>query len=124
VSSYLARAAEKLRQQGSLAAVHVFVLTYRFRTDEPQNCVGILVPIGEPSDDTWVLTRGALAGLQAIFKPVFRYQKAGILLTLLSDKATQQGSLFDDEATRARSARLRGCENMRPATPKPSVIMP
>jgi DNA polymerase V len=77
VSAYLARAAEKLRQQGSLAAaVHVFVLTYRFRTDEPQNCAGILVPIGEPSDDTFVLTRGALAGLQAIFKPGFRYQKA------------------------------------------------
>jgi DNA polymerase V len=52
-----------------------------------------------------VLTRSALAGLQAIFKPGCRYQKAGILLTLLSDQAVQPGSLFDDAAGRARSAR-------------------
>jgi DNA polymerase V len=106
VSTYVARAAEKLRRQASVAAVvHVFVHTNRFKDDEPQYNAGRLVPLPEPSDDTLVLTHYALLGLKAIFRPGYRYKKAGIMLTLLSDKAARQGSLFDDPEARVRSAR-------------------
>lgn len=106
VSTYVARAAEKLRRQASVAAaIHVFVQTNRFNDDEPQYDAGRLVPLPEPSDDTLVLTHYALLGLKAIFRPGYRYKKAGIMLSLLSDKTTRQVSLFDDPEARVRSAR-------------------
>ena len=86
VASYIARAAEKLRQQGSAsAAVYVFVQTNRFKTDEPQYSCGVTVPMVDPTDDTMLLTRAAFQGLAAIYRQGFRYKKAGVMLTLLSD---------------------------------------
>ena len=107
VASYVGRAAEKLRQQGSVcAAVHVFVQCNPFRPEEPQNNAGTTVALIAPSDDTLALTAAALQGLKAIYRPGFRYKKAGIMLTLLSDKGIQQGSLFDATEERPRSAAL------------------
>jgi len=107
VASYLASAAEKLRRQNSVAgAVYVFVLTNRFKEDEPQYNAGITVPMGDATDDTLVLTSAALRGLAAIFRPGFRYKKAGVMLTLLSDKGARQATLFDDPVARARSEKL------------------
>ena len=107
VASYIARAAEKLRQQGSAsAAVYVFVQTNRFKTDEPQYSCGMTVPMVDPTDDTMLLTRAAFQGLAAIYRQGFRYKKAGVMLTLLSDKAGRQETLFDDPASRAKSTRL------------------
>ena len=107
VASYLASAAEKLRRQNSVAgAVYVFVLTNRFKEDEPQYNAGITVPMGDATDDTLVLTSAALRGLAAIFRPGFRYKKTGVMLTLLSDKAARQATLFDDPVARARSEKL------------------
>ena len=107
VASYLATAAEKLRRQKSAAgAVYVFLLTNRFKEDEPQYNAGITVPMPDATDDTLALTAVALKGLAAIFRPGFRYKKTGIMLTLLSDKATRQTTLFDDPTARMKSERL------------------
>lgn len=107
VSTYVARAAEKLRHQGSVtAAVYVFVLTNRFKETDPQYGAGHTVPLPVPSDDTRVLTQAALQGLKTIYKNGYRYKKAGITLTLLSDKQIQQGTLFDQPAISVRSAQL------------------
>ena len=107
VATYIARAAEKLRQQGSVsAAVYIFVQTNRFKTDEPQYSCGVTVPLVDTSDDTMVLTRAAFQGLAAIYRQGFRYKKAGVMLTLLSNKAGRQETLFDDPASRAKSTRL------------------
>ena len=107
VASYLASAAEKLRRQNSVAgAVYVFVLTNRFKEDEPQYNAGITVPMGDATDDTLVLTSAALRGLAAIFRPGFRYKKAGVMLTLLSDKGARQATLFDDPVAREKSEKL------------------
>lgn len=107
VASYLATAAAKLRQQQSSAgAVHVFIQTNRFKAEEPQYNAGITVPLAEPTDDTPVLTHAALKGLEAIFRAGYRYKKAGVLLTLLSDKNSRQSTLFDDQAAREKSTRL------------------
>lgn len=107
VSTYVASAGEKLRKQGSEAAgVYVFVLTNRFRPEEPQNNTGRLVRLAEPTDDTVALTRAALAGLKAIYKAGYKYKKAGVLLPLLSDKVLRQETLFSNELVRVRSSRL------------------
>ena len=107
VASYVAIAAEKLRRQGSVcAAVHVFVQCNPFRPEEPQNNAGTTVALVALSDDTMALTAAALRGLKTIYRSGFRYKKAGIMLTLLSDKGVQQGNLFDAPADQARSAAL------------------
>jgi DNA polymerase V len=107
VASYLATAAEKLRRQNSAAAaVYVFLLTNRFKEDEPQYNAGITVPMPDASDDTLALTAAALKGLAAIYRPGYRYKKTGVMLTLLSDKAARQTTLFDDPVAREKSERL------------------
>jgi DNA polymerase V len=107
VSTHVANAGEKLRRQGSEAgAVYVFVMTNRFRPDEPQNNAGRIVPFTEPTDDTRLLTKAALRGLKAVYKPGFGYKKAGVLLTLLADKENRQETLFSDAPVRIRSEKL------------------
>lgn len=107
VATYIGRAAEKLRQQGSVSgAVYVFVQTNPFKENESQYTAGLTVPLLNPSDDTRALIQVALKGLRAIYRTGYRYKKAGIMLTLLSDKATQQVTLFNETGGGRRSARL------------------
>lgn len=95
VASYVGIAAEKLRQQGSVAGmVQVYIRTSPFRTDLPQYSRGLNVPLSEASGDTLLLTRAALWGLRRIYRPGFEYQKAGIALMNLSDARHQQLGLF------------------------------
>lgn len=107
VATYMARAAEKLRQQQSVcAAVYVFIQTNPFKEGEPQYGAGITVPLIDTTDDTLALTSAAIQGLATIYRPGFRYKKAGVMLTLLSDKANRQAVLFDDPVSREKSAQL------------------
>jgi DNA polymerase V len=107
VASYVSRAAEKLRAQGSVsAAVQVYIQTNRFKESDLQYSEGLLVPLPDPTDDTRLLASAAILGLGLIFKPGYQYKKAGIMLTLISDKAKRQQTLFDDPLQRAQSAKL------------------
>jgi len=107
VAAYVDRAAEKLRQQCSVSgAVYVFVQTNPFKENERQYNAGLTVPLPDPDDDTRVLIQAALRGLKAIYRTGYRYKKAGIMLTLLSDKAARQGALFSGPGGGPRSARL------------------
>ena len=96
VATYIGRAAEKLRRQGSRAgAVQVYVRTNPFKEDHPQYQRGLTVPLPEPADDTRLLVRAALLGLRRIFKPGYAYQKAGVMLMDLTDARHTQAALFD-----------------------------
>ena len=107
VASYVERAAEKLRRQGSESgAVYVFLETNRFKEQEPQYNAGKTIPLAVPSDDTRLLIQAAMRGLKTIFRPGYRYKKAGIMLTLLSGKGERQETLFDNPVENARSSRL------------------
>jgi DNA polymerase V len=106
LASYLSRAAEKLRHQRSVAgAVYVFIQTNRFNKDEQYNA-GLTVPMSEPTDDTLTLTAAALAGLEVMYRSGYRYKKAGVMLTLLSDKHARQASIFDNLVVTQRSTKL------------------
>ena len=99
VASYTARAAEKLRRQHSVtSAIQVFLQTNPHKADEPQYHPNIIVPLIEPSDDTGLLASRALMGLRQIYKPGYRYQKAGVMLLELSDTKTSQPDLFGPSA--------------------------
>ncbi len=95
VSTYLARAAEKLRRQGSVAqAVQVFIRTNPFNENHPQYQQAITVPLTQATSDTVRLTRAALWGLKRIYRPGFAYQKAGVMLMDLHSAGQTQGVLF------------------------------
>jgi len=97
VSLYMARAAEKLRSQNSVAgAVQVFIRTNPFKDDHPQYQAGVTVPLPSPTSDTRRLTRAALFGLNHLYKPGYAYQKAGVMLMELRETGHEQGMLFDD----------------------------
>jgi DNA polymerase V len=99
VSLYMARAAEKLRAQNSVAgAVQVFIRTNPFKDDHPQYQAGVTVPLVSPTSDTRRLTRAALMGLKHLYKPGYAYQKAGVMLMELREVGHEQGRLFDDFA--------------------------
>jgi len=104
VTTYVTRAAEKLRGQASLAgALQVFIRTNPFKPAARQYQRGLIVPLAMPSDDTLQLLRAAHAGLQHIYQPGFAYQKVGIVLTELIPAAQRPRTLFDDPAAQARS---------------------
>jgi DNA polymerase V len=107
VATHIARACEKLRAQSSVAAmIQVFVRTNRFKPSEPQYSPSIAIGLVEACDDTLVLTEAALTGLGRIFKAGYRYKKAGVVLSGISEKAQQQHSLFDDRSWNHKSAEL------------------
>ncbi|WP_163558625.1 Y-family DNA polymerase [Halomonas sp. NO4] len=105
-----ARAAEKLRGQGSLArAVMVFLRTNPFLTHEPQYSSRLVVPLARPSDDTPKLLRVVRRALAALYREGYRYQKCGVMLLDLVDRERRQLSLLEvaqSEAQRQRSTRL------------------
>ncbi|MGY8624363.1 Y-family DNA polymerase [Chromobacterium violaceum] len=94
VSHHAARAAEKLRAQGSTARmVAVSISTSPF-SDVAQYRGYIVVPLVQASDDTIEITRAALAGLRAVFKRGYLYHKAGIVLMEIGSRGVVQSDLF------------------------------
>src|ERR1700730_2525706 len=97
VSTYMARAAEKLREQESLASrISVFVRTNGFDEDAPQYTNEFTIDLLYPTGFTPELIKQALAGLHAIFRPGYRYKKAGVSLSKITPLPVIQPDLFGE----------------------------
>ncbi len=105
LTTHLARAAQKLRQQHSVAGtVTVFLHTNRHRRspargNEPglpakQYYGSRTVQLPTPTSSNAELATYALAALKSIFQFGYAYQKVGIMLSDLSPDNQQQTSLF------------------------------
>jgi DNA polymerase V len=93
VTEFASRAAQKLRQQNSHACnVLVFIRTSPFRPD-PQYSRSFTMPLRRPTADTALLVAAALAGLRYIFRPGFKYAKAGVMLLALQPDTLRQQEL-------------------------------
>ena len=104
VANFTTRAAEKLRKDESVASsLCVYIRTNPFREDDPQYQRSMIVPLGQPSDDTMKLVNAALTGLKAIYRSGFRYKKSGVLLMGLQAKGSVQATLFDNPEMQVRS---------------------
>ena len=104
VAYFTTRAAEKLRQDGSVASsICVYVRTNPFKENEQQYQRSMIVPLGQPSDDTTALISAAIKGLKKIYRSGFRYKKTGVMLMGLQPKEAIQPTLFDDSVAQARS---------------------
>ena len=96
ITLYMSRAAEKLRKQGSCAgSVFVYIRTSPFKLDEPQYGKGLTIPLPIPTDDTRQLVKIALWSLKRIYKPGFKYAKAGVMLCELVSANEVQPDFFD-----------------------------
>lgn len=96
VASYIAKAAEKLRAQDSLAgAVQVYIRTNIFKPEAPQYQRAVTVPLPDATADTRVLTLWALRVLRRIYRPGYGYHKAGVMLSNIVPRVNQQYSLFN-----------------------------
>jgi DNA polymerase V len=95
VSSYISIGARKLRDQGLAAAnLHVFLSTSRYRTDIPRFSGSRMAVLDEPTACTATLIRAGMRELERLYKKNLPYNKAGIMLTGLSDAAVRQRNLF------------------------------
>jgi DNA polymerase V len=104
VAYFATTAAAKLRQDGSVAAsVCVYLHTNAFKEGEPQYQQSKIVPLSQPSDDTTVLVKAALAGLKQIYRGGFSYKKSGVMLMGLQPKGSVQPTLFDNPVEHAKS---------------------
>lgn len=93
VSEFSARAAEKLRRQGSLAGeLLVFMHTSPHRPG-PQLSRSVTVPLRRPTADSRVLTKGAADGMRLMYVPGYQFTKAGVYLMDLQPAGVQQGEL-------------------------------
>jgi DNA polymerase V len=105
--AYTTRAAEKLRDQHSLAGgIQVYIRTNPHKEEAPQYQPTILLPLFEPTDDTRLLCHAALSGLRKIYRDGYAYQKAGVTLTEIIAAASKPRTLFDNTAAQQKSATL------------------
>jgi DNA polymerase V len=101
VTEFASRAAQKLRlQNGHAGQVLTFIRTSPFRTQDLQYSRSTVVPLRRASSDSRDITQAALLGLQAIYRPGYRYAKAGVMLLDLrpADLVQQELALDDDVA--------------------------
>ena len=106
ITEFAGRAAEKLRRQNSHAGqVLSFIRTSPFRLQDQQYSRSVVVPLRRPSADSQAIVQAALAGLQAIYRPGYRYAKAGVMLMDLSpaDRVQQELPLDAEENLADRS---------------------
>ena len=95
VSNYAARCAEKLRSQGSVAStVGVFINTNTFREDLEQYTNYHETRLVTPSNSTVTIVSAANEALQAIFRPGYRYKRAGVVLTDVANDSPVQVDLL------------------------------
>lgn len=95
VATYTARAAEKLRAQGSVCKrMRVSIRTGMFNPDEAKYAKGALLELPYPTNDTLLLTRAATDAAERVYRSGFRYSKAEVLLLDLRQPGEFTHDLF------------------------------
>jgi len=97
VSTYTARAAEKLREQESLTTrITVFLRTNAFHQDAPQYSNSFTIDLPHPTAFTPELFTYALGALRAIYQEGYSYKKAGVELSRITPMPVVQPDLFGE----------------------------
>lgn len=96
IAAYIATAAVKLRKQhSSTKYLTVFLMTNRFRDDEPQYHNAATVELPVASDNTEELMHYAEQVVDRLFREGYRYKKAGVMMTGLVPTSQVQTDIFD-----------------------------
>ncbi|MFZ2540820.1 MAG: Y-family DNA polymerase [Gallionella sp.] len=107
VIAYTTRAAEKLRDQHSLAGgIQIYIRTNPHQDNAKQYQPAMLMPLFELTDDTRLLCRAALSALRQIYRSDHAYQKVGVMLTEIIAATARPRTLFEDVAAQQKSTSL------------------
>lgn len=111
VSTYAARAAEKMRRQKlATANLVVFLETNSFRQQDAQYHASQTVRLQVGTADTANIIRAALSGLAIIWRSGYRYKKAGVMLLDLVPASRVQPALFDRPDDQRSLSRMRALD--------------
>ena len=111
VAGYCLNASEKIRSESLVAkSITVFIRTSPFQSSFGyySNSKTIDFPIG--TNDSIEIVKTALIALESIFKNGYRYQKAGVLLSGLSE-ATNNKNLFSSEKDEKINSLMKSIDN-------------
>ena len=107
ITEFACRAAEKLRKQGShTACIMAFIRTSPFRKQDPQYSRSASIPLPSPTSDSAHITQAANAIVKRLYKPGFKYAKAGVMLMDLQPATREQLTLDFDETMPENRVRL------------------
>ena len=108
VADFAARCARKLREEGTAALeVTTFLYTNRFRTDLDQYFPSATVRLQTAASNSQEIVSAALRALHTIFRPGYRYKKAGVTVGNIVPADAVQASLFGfDPDLRSRNDRI------------------
>jgi DNA polymerase V len=107
VTAYITRAAEKLRQQDSLArGLMVYIRTNPFSEWQPKYERSITVPLPEPTAATRVLVKWGVKAVKMIYRSGYAYQKAGVMLSEICPRRSVQTALFEGAGNSVKSDSL------------------
>ena len=124
VTTFASRAAEKLRKQGGHATkVLVFIRTSPFR-DDKQFSESVVVPLRRPSADTAVLVEAVITGLRAIYRPGYKFAKAGVMLLELQPAGVVQQELdLEQDQIEDRSRLMQALDHLNRRYGRGTVLM-
>lgn len=95
VATYMMRASEKLRAQGSLCKkIRVSIRTGFFNPEEAKYANGVVVDLPYPTDDVRLLIRAAVDALHHVYRAGFNYSKAEVMLLNLCQPGEYTEDLF------------------------------
>ena len=100
------------RQALATAHLAVFIETNRFKPGERQHFASKPVQLPVATSDSAKLIRAARAGIAALWRPGYRYKKAGVLLLDLHPANRVQESLFDRKDDARRITLMRTLDNL------------
>jgi DNA polymerase V len=108
VATYTARAAEKLRKQGSAAScISVFIHTNTFKKDTPQysNSLSRVLPF--PTSFTPDLLHVALELVRTIYREGYFFSKAGVFISKIVSQEVLQADLFGEYSIERENKKAR-----------------
>ena len=108
VSDFAALCAKKLREEGSAASdVTTFMYTNRFREDLQQYFPSATICLDVAASSAQEIVGAALRAFRTIYRPGFRYKKAGVIVSNIVPDDAVQGTIFGfNEELRNRYDRL------------------
>jgi DNA polymerase V len=107
VTEFACWAAEKLRKQNShTGQIMAFIRTSPFRKQDPQYSRSASISLPSPTSDSAHITQAANAIVRRIYRPGFKYAKAGVRLMDLQPATREQQTLDFDEVMPENRVRL------------------
>ena len=106
VAYHISHAVEELRSEGALAqSLRVLIKPSR-HSDWSLRGGTLEVILPEPTDDTRVFLKEARHLVEQLFEKDVPYKKAGIILSLITDKSSRSESLFAEVGANSRADKL------------------